>query len=135
MEVRYLVHEDYDNFLTKWWESWKWDAPLREMLPDNGCGGIVVSKDGVDICAGFLYFTNSSMAWLEYIVSNKEYRDSDRSEAIELLINVLSGLAKDKGFKYIYASIKSQPLVAKYKKCGFLQGDSNCTEMIKVWQQ
>lgn len=135
MEVRYLCEEDYDNTLVKWWESWGWIPPNRDMLPQNGTGGVIISKDGVDICAGFIYFTNSTMAWLEYIVSNKEYRNEDRSEAIEMLINVLSSIAKDNGFKYIYASIKSQPLISKYKAAGFKMGDSNCQEMVKIWQQ
>ena len=135
MEVRYLRHDDYDNFLVDWWESWNWVPPTRDMLPENGTGGIVVSKDGVDICAGFIYFTNSKMAWLEFIVSNKEYRQSDRKDAIEFLINTLSLVAKDKGFNYIYASIKNTSLIDRYKASGFKAGDSGCTEMIKVWQQ
>ena len=132
MDIRLLEESDYDNILAKWWEQWKWTPPAKDMLPENGTGGIIVSNKGVDICAGFIYFTNSKMAWIEYVVSNRDYKESDRSEAIELLINTLCILVREKGFKYIYTSLKSQPLVNKYEKCGFSKGDSNCQEMIKI---
>ena len=112
-----------------------WVAPSRKMLPENGTGGVMVSKDGIDICAGFVYFTNSTMAWVEYIVSNKEYRISDRGDAIELLITTLSVIARDKGYEFVYASVKNKPLIQKYERCGFKLGDQDCQELIKIWQQ
>lgn len=133
MEVRYLSAEDYDNTLVKWWESWRWTPPSRDMLPDNGTGGIMVFENGIEICAGFIYFTNSKTAWIEYIVSNQEFKDRPkRIEAINFLINVLSAIAKDKGYKFAYASLKNEPLVNRYKDCGFLAGSKSCQEVIKI---
>ena len=132
MEVRALKNEDYAITLIKWWKAWKWTPPIKDMLPENGTGGIMVSSNGVDVCAGFLYLTNSKTAWLEYIVSSRDYKESDRSEAIELLINTLNEIAKNKGFLYIYTSLKSKPLISKYKNCGFIEGSKNCQEMIKI---
>lgn len=132
MEVRALKNEDYAITLIKWWKAWKWTPPMKDMLPENGTGGIMVSSNGVDVCAGFLYLTNSKTAWLEYIVSSRDYKESDRSEAIELLINTLNEIAKNKGFSYIYTSLKSKPLINKYKNCGFIEGSKNCQEMIKI---
>lgn len=133
MESRYLKNEDYDNTLVDWWKGWRWTPPSRDMLPENGCGGIMISQDGVDICAGFIYMTNSKTAWIEYIISNPEYKERKyRNEAIELVISVLSLIAKDKGFKYAYTSLKNKHLIKKYNNCGFLTGDSNCQEMIKI---
>lgn len=132
MEARILIESDYDTILTPWWESWNWTPPTKDSLPENGCGGIMVSHEGRDICAGFMYFTNSKMAWLEFIVSNKEYKEKNRKEAIEFLINYLSAIAKDKGFMYIYTSLKSTPLIKRYENCGFIGGDANCKELIKI---
>lgn len=135
MEVRFLNESDYDSKLVGWWEEWGWIPPSKEMLPENSKCGVMISSNDEDVCAGFLYFTNSKMAWIEYIVSNKNYKKNDRAECIEMLINVLSKLAKEKGFNYIYASIKNTHLIKKYEKCGFIKGDGNCQELIKVWQQ
>ena len=55
MEVRALKNEDYAITLIKWWKAWRWTPPLKDMLPENGTGGIMVSSNGVDVCAGFLY--------------------------------------------------------------------------------
>ena len=80
-----------------------------------------------------MYFTNSSAAWLEFIVSNFHYREDDRQDALRFLINVLTQLIKDKGsYKYIYTSLKSQSLIERYSECGFEMGSTNCNEMIKV---
>jgi hypothetical protein len=130
MDIRLVEKEDYENILCKWWNDWRWTPPTFDMLPKTA---IIISNEGIDICAGFLYQTDSSMAWLEYIVSNFEYKKKEkRKEAIEFLINILSELAKDNGYKYIYTSLKSKSLIERYANCGFITGDSNCQEMIKI---
>ena len=135
MEVRNLIHSDYDEILVKWWKDWRWTPPPKDMLPQDGRGGLMITKEGIDICAGFIYFTNSSTAWVEFIVSNFQYKDKDRKDAILLLINALSEVAKENGCKYVYTSLKNQSLINYYAECGFEKGSENCTEMIKIWQQ
>ena len=103
------------------------------MLPQNGTGGVMVYKGDTEICAGFVYFTNSKTAWIEFIVSNFQYKDKDRHEAIEMLINVLTKIVQDMGeYKYIYTSLKSKSLIDRYANCGYQLGSTNCNEMIKV---
>jgi len=132
--VRFLKEDDYE-VLCQWWKAWRWTAPPRDFLPENGTGGIMVQKDGVNIVAGFVYFTNSAIAWSEFIISNFQYKDKDRKEAIIILIKALSEVAKDNGCKYVYTSLKNQSLINYYAACGFEKGSENCTEMIKIWQQ
>ena len=135
MEVRYLKESDYDNILVGWWSQWRWSAPAKDMLPQNGAGGIMISKGGEDICAGFVYFTNSKTAWIEYIISNPCYKNrEDRKNALNMLINVLSVYVEQEGYKYIYTSLKNKHLIDRYADCGFLSGDKNCQEMIKILQ-
>ena len=131
-QVRLLREGDYENTLVKWWNDWKWDAPSKDFLPEDGLGGMMVSKGDIDICAGFIYFTNSKAAWCEFVVSNKEYKEKDRGDAIKLLLEALSATSKDNGVKYVYTSLKSNALIKKYKECGYVQGDTGCTEMIKI---
>jgi hypothetical protein len=132
MEVRFLKENDYDT-LSKWWKDWRWTPPPADMLPQNGIGGVMVYKGDTEICAGFIYFTNSKTAWIEFIVSNFQYKDKDRHEAIEMLINVLTKMVQDMGeYKYIYTSLKSKSLIDRYANCGYQLGSTNCNEMIKV---
>jgi hypothetical protein len=133
MDVRLLELQDYDNTLTKWWSDWKWEAPSIDFLPGNGTSGVMVSEDGVDICAGFIYLTNSKCAWCEFIVSNFHFKDKEkRKEAMLLLITSLTGIAEDKGCKYVYTLLKNKSLISHYKTCGYQEGSKNCLEMVKI---
>lgn len=131
--VRPLYDSDYDSILVGWWKMWGWEPVEKDFLPDNGKGGIIVYDEDVPICAGFIYTTNSKVAWVDWIISNKEYRKKpQRSEAIELLVQSLTNICKNTGHKYSYALIKHSGLVDTYKKLGYTKGDVYTGEMIKV---
>jgi hypothetical protein len=130
MEIRKLITSDYDT-LCEWWGQWGWAAPPIDFLPEEGCGGFIVEDNGVGICAGFAYITNSKVGWSEFIISNKEYKSNDRSEAIDLLIETINLLLKNMGCKYVYTSVKNTALINRYKKHGFSKNDE-CIEMTKI---
>lgn len=129
--VRLLEKDDYYT-LVKWWKWHRFPAPASDCLPNDGKGGVMISKEGVDIAAGFLYFTNSNLCWLEFIVSNPEYRADDRAEGIQRLIHELTRIAKNNGFKAVFTSVKNQNLIKHYEICGFTKGSNNTHEMIAV---
>lgn len=128
-KFRLLEDNDY-NKLCDWWKWFRFPAPPKDFLPEEGKGGIMVSKDGVDICAGFLFLNNSKIAWLEYIVSNPNYRENDRNSAIEKTISILTDIAKNQGYKAVFTSLKNENAINRYKAVGFIKGSSNTTEMI-----
>lgn len=131
--IRPLRDTDYDEFLTRWWSDWNWEAPTRDFLPDDGKGGLLVLDGDTPICAGFMYLTNSKVAWIDWIISNKEYREKpNRQLAIKLLIESLTKISENTGAKYAYALIKSKPLIDTYEKIGYVRGDSYTSEMIKT---
>ena len=102
-------------------------------MPDNGTGGFMVYDDGIPVCAGFMYLTNSKAVWCDWIISNFNYKNKQgRKDAIELLINTIATLAKELDNKFVYALIKNKPLVDSYKKAGFKEGSSYTSEMIKI---
>ena len=117
LSFRRLTHEDYD-ILIDWWKSWPDWVPLsRNLLPENGTGGIMVERDGIPIVAGFLYSTNSKIAWMEWIISNP--KEKNKSEAIVLLISSLEKWAKDGNFEVILSIGRSKSLIEKHKKLGY----------------
>ena len=130
--VRQLEPNDYEDLLVGWWKDWRWSAPPKDFLPDNGTGGILVSEDDKPICAGFLYQTNSGVAWVDWIISDFQYKDREsRKDAISLLIDTLTQTAKAMGYKYTYALIKNKGLIDVYKSLGYTEGDVYNSEMIK----
>ena len=135
LDVRFLEEDDYDNILSKWWLDWGWSSPpSRAFLPKDGTGGMIVYEGDTPICAGFVYETNSKCAWVEWIVSNRQYREKpNRYIAIQLLIGNLTDLCDIKGFKYIYSNNNNKHLIEHFKKQGFIVGSTNSTELIKKW--
>lgn len=132
LKSRVLNPKDYDK-LTEWWKWWRFPVVDRSLLPDNGCGGFMVESDGVELVAGFLYFTNSSFALCEYIVSNPEVKDKElRNESIKFLIDEISKEAKANGVKALFTVVKNKNLEDKYLESGYVLGSKGSNELIKI---
>lgn len=129
LKIRELKEEDYST-LCDWWKWHRFPIPPMEILPDNGLGGLMVEVDGIDICAGFLYLTNSKICWIEYIVSNPSYREENRKEVIKTLIERLSEIAKNLGFKVVYSSVVNENLLKTMEELGFNVSKSNSTVLV-----
>lgn len=125
---RILNESDYD-VLVGWWKKWRWIPPPKDFLPQDGTGGIMIEKDGVQVVAGFIYLTNSAVAWSEFIISNFDYKEKDRAEAIKFLISELTRIAKDCGKKYVYTVVKNKHLQQYYDEIGYQLGSQKVNEM------
>jgi hypothetical protein len=131
--IRPLGETDYEDILVGWWKDWKWTPPLKDFLPSDGKGGVMVLDNDIPVCAGFVYMTNSKVAWVDWIISNKEYKKKpQRKEALDLLITTLTNICKDTGNKYCYALIKNKSLIKTYETLGYSSADNYTQEMIKV---
>jgi hypothetical protein len=129
--IRKLKESDWDT-LVKWWDTWpEWTNPTKSFLPENGTGGLIVEKDKQPIVAGFLYFTNSQAVLLEWIVSNPEYRDTDRQEAIELLINMAEEICKKQGQVHMFSIGRNKSLIKTHKKLGWKVDKKPSYEIVK----
>lgn len=133
LTVRTLEKSDYQDILVGWWNDWGWTPPAIDFLPQEGTGGLMVMDGEEPVCAGFMYATNSAVAWVDWIISSKTYRGRvKRKEAIQLLILTLTEIAKESGFKYVYALLKNRSLIEAYMEIGYVKGDESATEMIKA---
>jgi hypothetical protein len=130
LTVRALQESDWDT-LQEWWTKWNWPIMSKEMLPLNGCGGLIVCKGDIPVIAGFLYLTNSNIAWLEWIISNKDYKEADRKEALKTLILELENIALSVGKNIIFSVSKSNSLISMHKELGYTIDESPSYEIIK----
>ena len=129
LKARKLIHEDYDT-IVEWCKSWpEWEPLGRNLLPENGTGGIMIEREGKPLIAGFLYVTNSDICWLEWIVSDPTQRN--KSEAIALLISSLENWGKDAGFKVVLSIGRSKNLINEHKKLGYAVDDNPSYEIVK----
>ena len=131
LSMRPLEDWDYE-LLLGWGKFWRFPYPPKEFLPENGLGGIMVLWRGKPACAGYIYRTDSSVCWMEWIMSSPHIRDAEvRSESLDYLIEALSLVAESLGYKWIFTSVKNERLINKYTDNGFEVGSKGTTEMIK----
>tara|TARA_Y100000114_G_C11758832_1_gene328380 strand:- start:2465 stop:2872 length:408 start_codon:yes stop_codon:yes gene_type:complete len=129
--INELNPSDYDEVLVNWWKEWGWTPPPKEFLPEDGQGGIMVLYKDKPVCAGFVYFTNSKVSWVEWIISDKNVDKKLRHDAVKHLIGLLTSICQEQGSKFVYAILKNDNLMKTYEEWGYVQGDVNCNEMIK----
>jgi hypothetical protein len=118
LSLRALKESDYED-MSLWWKWWRWPELSKDVLPMNGTGGLMVYKDDILIAAGFLYLTNSKVAWLDWIISNPEYRESDRKDALEVLIMGLEDVARSQGCNTIISITRSKSLMNIHEKLNY----------------
>jgi len=92
---------------------------------------LMVYKENTPIVAGFLYFTNSDGVLLEWIVSNPEYREQDRKEALEILISTAEETCRLAGKKHMFSIGRNKHLINTHKKLGWTVDESPSYELIK----
>ena len=128
LNIRRLNDEDYST-LVKWWDVWPgWTAPPKDFLPDTG---FIVEKNNIGIVAGYVYMTNSKAALLEWVISNPEYRESDRKDAITLLIQAVEHVLAQQGIKHIFTIGRNKHLINVHKKLGWDVDKKPSYEIIK----
>ena len=125
--IRRLEESDYVT-ISKWWKAWKWPVLPKTFLPDTG---FIVEKNNIGIVSGYVYMTNSKAALLEWIVSNPEYRESDRKDAIMLLIQAVERVLKDQGIKHVFTIGRHKSLIETHKKLGWNVDKNPSYEIIK----
>ena len=130
LTVRALQESDWE-ILQEWWAKWNWPTITKEMLPLNGCGGLIVYKGDIPVVAGFLYLTNSNVAWMEWIISNQDYREDDRKDALEMLILGLEDIALSVGKTIILSVGRNSGLINTHKKLGYTVDDNASYEISK----
>jgi len=130
--IRRLKDSDWET-LVSWWEKWpEWTVMPKDFFPDNGKGGFIVEKNDKPIVAGFLYLTNSKGALLEWIVSDPDYRESDRNNAVELLITGVENVCKSMNYKYVFSIGRNKGLINTHKNLDWHVDEKSSHEMIKL---
>lgn len=130
-ELRQLQEDDWD-MLASWWKWWRWPEMPKDMLPENGTGGFLVSKDGIPIVAGFVYTSNSKLAFLDWIVSNPEYKNKDRKKAIAMLITMSEEAFRESGYKYMITFGRNKSLIDTHVELGYHIDNKQSHELIKI---
>jgi GNAT superfamily N-acetyltransferase len=123
---RFEASTDYED-VCKWWKGQGWEPLPLPMLPK---AGFIVEKNGTKLCAGWLYETDSKIAWAEWIVGNPEIKKGLRREGLDELLKTIIEYAKGREFGLIFASIQHRGLIERYEKFGFTVTERSMTNLI-----
>ena len=118
MDIRSFNKQKDFETLCGWWNDWGLTKHHSDALSENG---IIISKNDVDVCVGFIYSTDSYIAWFEFITMNKKATKQQRQGALEKLFEVMVEKAKAMGFKLIMCfgleqQDRTSPILAKWRK-------------------
>jgi hypothetical protein len=104
-------HAKHYELVERWLAGYGLPVPPRSFFSETGLvsGGI---------CVGFLYLTNSRKAWIDQIVADKTSPRSDRSKALDELIEGLKRMAADEKVETLQV-MTSGPLVDRFARLGF----------------
>tara|TARA_R110002072_G_scaffold253137_1_gene412029 strand:+ start:999 stop:1406 length:408 start_codon:yes stop_codon:yes gene_type:complete len=130
LKARTLLEQDY-TMLEKWWLGWGWPVVNKEILPDNGTGGVMIEHEGKPIVAGFIYWSNSGMCWFDWVISDPKGNKRARPFAVKFLIETVEKMVKDAGKKCIMSISRSNSLLKIHKKLGWTIDKTPSHEMIK----
>ena len=89
------------------------------MLPENGLGGFIVDKDGHPVGSCWLWLSNAKTCFINAFVFDPTYRDTDRQEALDTLIQFTTKFAYDMGYKYAWSWTSAPTLAKSFEKNGY----------------
>lgn len=92
-------------------------------------GGVMVYDDENDYAAGFLYHSSVEQCFIGSLASNPHADKDKRSDAVEFLLDHLMTMAKDKGYKTVFATTNKRMLLDRLLKKNFKVYDTNLTQL------
>ena len=108
--------------------------PARPNLPGNGLDGFCAETNTGDIIAAtYVYMAaNAPYCWIEWSISDKDYRGKDRKEILPGLIDYACFQMKQAGYQVAFAfASEPQKLIEKYEAAGFEHDGNWCRELIR----
>ena len=130
LKARTLLEQDY-SMLEEWWKAWGWPPVSKDVLPDNGTGGVMIEYKDKPIVAGFIYWRNSGMCWFDWVISDPDGNKRARPLAVKFLIQTVEQMVKDAGKKCIMSISRSNSLLKIHKKLNWVVDEKPSYEMIK----
>lgn len=127
MTIKLFEPNEHYKLVAEMWEAQNWPIIPLEGLPTTG---MITFQDDIPVAAGFLYNTDSSMAWLEFIVGNPDIDYELRGQGLDLVIQGLTKVAKNMNKKMIFTVSNHKRLIDRYKSFDFKEQDT-VTELVR----
>lgn len=111
-----FAKSEHQEILERWVKDWDLDP---EVLNFNPPTGRIMYVNDKPICAGFLSKTDTGVAMISGLLSDKNSEKHIRSMCLDALINKLEILAQIMGFKMMCVSTVHPDVVTRFEKFGY----------------
>jgi hypothetical protein len=109
---KWNLDNDY-KYLVKWWEQYDFGKVPKECLPPDG----IIIEDKEAICACGLYLgIGTKFGFMELIIVDKEVGLKTAHKALNMCIEEIIKMAKEKGIKLLYTVTAQEALQKRYIK-------------------
>lgn len=126
MNTRIYKIADYE-MLKDWWQDRWGNAPAVYTLPQSG---LIVSVDGRDVAAGWLYLDSTTpVALMGLPVTAPDNTARESAEALKCLLGGLVAMAKSQGRTMVLASFPDGSLSRLVESCGFVVQDTGMNHL------
>jgi hypothetical protein len=112
-----FVRELHFEEILRWNQARK-EVLTADILPQTGY--IIPGK-----AAGFLYRTDSAVAWIENLVASPGLSREERSQAIDAIVKAVSTEARRLGFKMLLGYTVLDAVVKRAQRLGFSHAEGN----------
>ena len=130
IKVRQVTMEDYKQ-IDSWYEKRGELRPVMMLLPNDGLGGFIVEKNNRPIAVIYLYLTNSKMGYFDFLMSDPDYIEKDRSEIIMSLFQYCTKKAILTGCKCVFVTTAVTGVINKMKELG-IREDLICEDEKRI---
>jgi hypothetical protein len=118
MKVRAYTPADYGQ-LADWWVGRGHAVVVSQALPETGA--VAELPDGTLVAAAFLYLTNTSLAYLAWVVTNPDVRPRKFAYVgVNSVITHLVELAQQLDYQTVISTSNSRGLSRILKKAGMV---------------
>lgn len=124
MKIVPFIYEEHANEVKAWGAKHEFPLPPKEFLPDVG---LVVN----DAAVGFVYTTNSKMAWIEWVFANPDKTAEERKESLDHLMSALEKVAIIGGMKVLFSASGTHAYREILGRNGFQETDKNMIHHVK----
>lgn len=116
MELKLYEPRKHFTLVYGWWKAHRNSSLDLDSLSGSG---LVAYQDEKPVAAAWLFMSNGKVAQIGWPVVNPDSGMKQKTEAITLLIQGLSQLAKDQGYTRMMTFSSSSGLTRKFQKEGF----------------
>ena len=130
IKVRQVNMDDYKQ-INLWYKKREELRPKMILLPNDGLGGFIVEKNEKPIAVIYLYLTNSKMGYFDFLMSDPDYIEKDRSEVIMSLFHWCTKKAILAGCKCVFVTTAVTGVINKMKELG-IREDLICEDEKRI---